>query len=185
MKTKYFFILNFLKIITYTFSIIFIFFAFAYGLLLFVALLQYIIYANAFDSCIEGIVLGMVFSSYNFWYYITLACAFGRERRMFIEVGSETDPGLRATYEAFGNMMVKAVIPTQQIFGLSPQMIIQPSNLPYQQTHVYNQPQQNIQINQQPQEQIRQIQEQVQIQEQIQNEQTSKRNVKNDIKNDN
>ena len=101
---------------------------------------------------------------------------------MFIEVGSETDPGPRATYDAFGNMMVKAVIPTQQIFGLSP---LQPSNLPYQQAQVYNQPQQNIQINQQPQEQIRQIQEQVQIQEQIQNEQTSKRNVKNDIKNDN
>ena len=144
MKTKYFFILNILKIITYTFSIIFIFFAFAYGLLLFVALLQYIIYANVFDSCIEGIVLGMVFSSYNFWHHTTLACAFGRERRMFIEVGSETDPGPRATYEAFGNMMVKAVIPTQQIFGLSPQMIIQPSNLPYQQTLAYNQPQQNI-----------------------------------------
>ena len=176
LSMKAFAVLNVLKILTYTFSIIFIFFAIGYGALLLGALIQYMNFAEIFDSCATRILAGMFFGYYSFWYYITLACIFGRERQYFVEVGNETAPGPRATYDINGKPIVRAIIPNQQIIGIAPQMMIQPVNLPYQQVQVvntpYNQqipvydkgfnPQQPIQqqsqqpIQQQPQQQIEQ-----------------------------
>ena len=81
LKTKTYTILNYVKIIAYTLSIIFIFLAIAYGILLSAALGQYYSFAEAADSCAIGIIYGMAFGYYTFIYYIVLACIFGRERQ--------------------------------------------------------------------------------------------------------
>ena len=133
-------VLNALKIVTYTLSIIFIFLAIGYGALLLGALIQYISYTEVFDSCCSKILIGMIFGYYSFWFYITLACILGRERQLFIEVGNETAPGPRATYDINGNAIMRAIVPNTQVIGITPQMMVQPVNLPYQQVQVLNTP---------------------------------------------
>ena len=65
LAMKTFEVLNALKIVTYTLSIIFIFLAIGYGALLLGALIQYISYAEVFDSCASKILIGMVFGYYS------------------------------------------------------------------------------------------------------------------------
>ena len=99
MRTKIFNIFNIIKIITYTLSIIFIFLSVLYGTLLIVALVQYVNLLKNLDSCAVRILIGIIFGYYCFWYYIILACAFGKEHNLFKLVGSEANPGPKAEYE--------------------------------------------------------------------------------------
>ena len=206
LKTKTYNILYYVKIIIYTLSIIFIFLSIAYSFLMVGALIQYLVFAEAVDSCAFGIMYGMVFGYYGFWYYITLSCIFGRERQLFIEVGCQAAPGIKATYDVNGNFIVRAaVIPSPQIVQLNPYVVGQPMNIPYQQVQVYNRSSQFNPVNQNSsdaitqqaiiqQEQIQQSQrQQEQIQQpQIQQEQipqnqnaTSGRRLSNRKNNDN
>ena len=135
LSPKRFYVLNIFKTITYTFAIIFIFLAIAYGGLLFIALLQYYSFFpddfTSYGKCGDGIAYGMIFGYYSFWFYITLSCILGRERALFIEVGSQDNPGARAAFDINGNMIARAVV-TQQVIGV-PQIMIQPMGVAYQQ----------------------------------------------------
>lgn len=133
-------VLHIFKTITYTFAIIFIFLSILYGILLFIALIQYYAFyptnAEPDGKCATGIIYGMIFGYYSFYFYITLATILGRERAWFIEVGSQEKPGPRAEYDMNGNMIARAVI-TQQVVTV-PQMVVQPMTVPYQQVPVVN-----------------------------------------------
>lgn len=74
------------------------------------------------DSCSLGIILGMAYSYYSFWVYITLSCIFGKERKLFIEVGSVANPGLGARYDPFGKLYVKTVV-SSQVVAFNPQIM--------------------------------------------------------------
>ena len=96
-------VLNAIKIICLTFSIIFIFLSILYGNLLAVALYQYMALVPNTDRCVIGIIIGMVFGYYSFWYYITLSSGFSKERALFLLVGSVENPGIGARFDANGN----------------------------------------------------------------------------------
>ena len=137
------------------------------------------------DSCSKGISIGIVYGYYSFWFYITLSCIFGKERRLFIEVGSQDNPGIRAQYDINGNLIVRTV-PVTQVVGYSAQVLVQPMAIPYQQVPVLNynvQVPSNIQVYQPSQNQMMptnqpqlqpksqpEIQPQSQIQTQMQNQ---------------
>ncbi len=149
LKVGTFHVLRVLKVITYTFSIIFIFLSFFYGVMLFAIFITYIGLVDNTDSCSRRILLQYAYGYYSFWIYITLACIFGRERQLFLAVGSEVNPGLRAEYNINGVPIVRTVV-TPQIIGVGPQMVVQPAIFPYQQVQAYNQqmmPNQMIQQN--------------------------------------
>ena len=149
LKVGIFHVLRVLKVITYTFSIIFIFLSFFYGVMLFAIFIIYIGLVDNTDSCSRRIFLQYAYGYFSFWIYITLACIFGRERQLFLAVGSEANPGLRAEYNISGVPIVRTVV-TPQIIGVGPQMVVQPAIFPYQQVQVYNQqmmPNQMIQQN--------------------------------------
>ena len=149
LKVGTFHVLRVLKVITYTFSIIFIFLSLFYGVMLFAIFITYIGLVDNTDSCSRRILLQYAYGYYSFWIYITLACIFGRERQLFLAVGSEVNPGLRAEYNISGVPIVRTVV-TPQIIGVGPQMVVQPAIFPYQQVQVYNQqmmPNQMIQQN--------------------------------------
>ena len=145
MKTSTYNILYVLKIIAYALAIIFIFLAVLYGCLLIVALAQYISLVTFLDSCARGIIIGIVFGYYCFWYYIILSCGFASERNLFISIGSEEKPGANAQYDVNGNPIVRAILSAQPVIGVNPQMVVQPIQpvqqmaIPYQQIPVYNQ----------------------------------------------
>ena len=102
-------VLNAIKIICLTFSIIFVFLSILYGNLLAVALYQYMALVPNTDRCVIGIIIGMVFGYYSFWYYITLASGFSKERALFLLVGSVENPGTGARFDANGNPIAPVV----------------------------------------------------------------------------
>ena len=122
LSIKLYSIFNILKIVTYSLSITSIFLSILYGILLLVALVQYSALINLIDSCSLGIILGMAYSYYSFWVYITLSCIFGKERKLFIEVGSVANPGLGARYDPFGKLYVKTVV-SSQVVAFNPQIM--------------------------------------------------------------
>ena len=135
LPTSTFNIWNGIKIGVYAFSIVFIFLSFLYGLLLFIAFFQWLALVEFIDSCSLGILVGYVYGYYGIWIFITLACGFGKERSLFVEVGSEAKPGPKAEYDVNGNPVVKAAV------IVNPQVIVQPVGgvVPYQQVQVLNQ----------------------------------------------
>lgn len=140
MRTSTYNILYVCKIIAYSFAIIFIFLAILYGCLLIAAVAQYITLITYIDSCARGMIIGIVFGYYSFWYYIILSCGFAKERELFISIGSEEKPGPNAQYDVEGNPIVRAVIAAQPVIGVvQPVQPIQQMNIPYQQVPVYNQ----------------------------------------------
>ena len=80
-------VFNALKILCITISTILIFLSILYGILLIVALVEYITLVVNVDSCAVGIIVGIVFGYYSFWFYIVLSCAFCTERTKFYNVG--------------------------------------------------------------------------------------------------
>lgn len=178
-------VLNILKTTTYTFSIIFIFLAILYGILLFIALMQYYsFYPDTITpegKCSSGIIYGMVFGYYSFYFYITLATILGRERAWFLEVGSQEKPGPRAEYDINGNMIARAVV-TQQVVTV-PQMVVQPMTIPYQQVPAVNANplNSNVTVYSRP-SQMNMMTPEQQQQMQMQNQMmTSERNMQNDV----
>ena len=157
METKIYNIFNIIRIVVYALAIAFIFLSILYSCLLIGALAQYISLINNLDSCASGMVVGMVYGYYSFWFFITLSCGFSKERSLFIAVGSEQNPGAEAKYDVNGNAIVRAIISVQPVVGTNLQYDMKPPNLPYQQVpNYYPQPQQNIATNQIPQPQIQQ-----------------------------
>lgn len=133
MKVKTFAVLNVFKIITHILSTIFIFLAIFYGVILFVIMLQYIALVENVDSCVYKLLIGQIFGYYSFWYYITLACIFGREHTLFKQVGTAANPGIMAQMDINGNPIVRAAVVTApQIYTVAPSMVIQPVNIAYQ-----------------------------------------------------
>ena len=107
------------------------------------AVIQYVNLLKNVDSCVIGIIIGIIFGYYCFWYYIILACAFGKEHTLFKEVGSETNPGPKAECDVNGNPIVRAVI-VQQVIGVVGQQMV--NNQPIISIpNVYQQPQRIIQ----------------------------------------
>ena len=136
MRTTPYNILNGFKIGTMTLAIIFIFLAILYAVLLIVAMIEYISLVDNIDSCASGIIIGIIYGWYSFWYYIILSCALSREHTLFKEVGSELKPGPKAEYDVFGNPIIRQAVIVQQVVGVTPQIIGQPMvdpNMPYQQ----------------------------------------------------
>lgn len=138
-------VLNFFKTFTYALSIIFIFLGFFYGGILIAVFYEYIRLIKNFDSCARRIIIGSAFGFYSFWFYITLACAFGRERRLFKQGGSIVNTAIIAQYDINGNPIPGAVIPAQVV--VSPQVMVQPVSVQVQQVPVYNQQQPPNDIN--------------------------------------
>ena len=129
-------VFNILKITTMTLAIIFILLALLYSILLMLAMIQYKNIMSNADSCVIGIIIGIIFGYYSCIYYIILSCNFSREHRLFKEVGSADRPGPKAQYDIFGNPIIRPTLVVQQVIGVTPQMIGQPImsfNLPYQQ----------------------------------------------------
>ena len=119
-------ILNTLKIICITLSTIFIFLSILYGILLVVIFVQYFNLIGILDSCLIGIIVGMVYGYYGLWYYIILSCAFCNERTKFLNVGSEGKPGPEAMYDINGNPIIKSsqpIIIAQPIQPQNPQVV--------------------------------------------------------------
>lgn len=134
LSLKTYKIFNIIKLVTYILSIIFIFLAVLYGTLIIVALAQYIKLVDFIDSCVIGMIIDIVFGYYSFWYYIILACALGKERKLFIDVGNEASPGPKAEYDVKGNPIQKTVI-VQPVIGVIPQVAGQSivnMNIPFQ-----------------------------------------------------
>ena len=102
-------VLNAIKIICLTLSVIFIFLSILYGILLAVAYVEYINIVQNFDSCVIGIFVGMIYGYYGFWYYITISVGFSKERDLFKQVGSVENPGPGAKFDANGNPIVPVV----------------------------------------------------------------------------
>ena len=117
-------VLNILKIITYTLAIICIFYSAAYGAILIIILIQYMALVVNIDSCVLGIIYGIVYAYYSFWAYITLSCIFGKERQLFKAVGSVANPGTAALFDISGNPIARPPVATQ--------VVVQPMNYPYQ-----------------------------------------------------
>ena len=68
-------------------------------------LVQYIKLVTIIDSCVIGIIIGMVYGYYGLWYYIILSCAFCNERTLFLKVGCESNPGPDAQYRLNGEQI--------------------------------------------------------------------------------
>jgi len=102
-------VLNAIKIISLTLSVIFIFLSILYGILLAVAYSEYINIVQNFDSCGIGILVGMIYGYYGFWFYITISVGFSKERDLFKQVGSVENPGPGARFDANGNPIAPVV----------------------------------------------------------------------------
>ena len=99
--------------------------------MLFAIFIIYIGLVDNTDSCSRRIFLQYAYGYFSFWIYITLACIFGKERQLFIDVGCETNPGVKATYDVNGNVIVRAVItPNQQVQVFNPNNQFNPMNQP-------------------------------------------------------
>ena len=141
---------NVILILCITLSTIFIFLAILYGILLIVCLVQYLALVVYTDSCALGIIYGIVYGYYGFYYYIVLSCAFCAVRQKFTLVGSSEQPGPDAKFDLNGNQMAQAVIQTvaiPQTIQVQPQQVLYPQNNPQNLTYASNnmfQPQSNI-----------------------------------------
>ena len=98
-------VFNAIRILCITLSTIFIFLSILYSVLLVVVLVQYIKLVTIIDSCVIGIIIGMVYGYYGLWYYIILSCAFCNERTLFLKVGCESNPGPDAQYRLNGEQI--------------------------------------------------------------------------------
>ena len=131
LSEKMYNIMDKFKLVTYIVSIVSIFLSLLYGILLIVAIAQYTNLIHNYDSCSSGIVCGILYSFFSFWVYITLYVIFGKERQLFISVGSATKPGTGAVYDLYGNQYVRTVI-SSQVVALNPQILQKPPlNYPY------------------------------------------------------
>lgn len=141
---------NVILILCITLSTIFIFLAILYGILLIVCLVQYLALVVYTDSCALGIIYGIVYGYYGFYYYIVLSCAFCAVRQKFTLVGSSEQPGPDAKFDLNGNQMAQAVIQTvaiPQTIQVQPQQVLYPQNNPQNLAYPSNnmfQPQNNI-----------------------------------------
>ena len=143
--------LNIIKILCITISTVFIFLSIFYGAILVLTFVQYINLVPVMDSCATGIIVGMVFGYYGFWYYIILACAFCSERNKFINVGCEEKPGPEAQYDINGNVIIRSLPVVQQIIIPGQIPIMNPTMVPFQQQYTLNQQPQIYGQIQQPQ----------------------------------
>jgi hypothetical protein len=142
LPTTTFSVLNGLKILCITISTILIFLSVLYGILLVIALVQYMALVSIFDSCVYGIIIGMAFGYYGFWYYIILSCAFCNERTKFLQVGTAENPVPQAQYDINGNPIARVVQPLQPVQPviIAGQSIVTPQQVQVEKTPINNVP---------------------------------------------
>ena len=82
-------ILNIIRIVCIVLSIILILLSILYIVFLAMAFVQFffIVPAITIHEFLARIIIGIVFGIYLFWFYITLSCAFCKERNLFKSVG--------------------------------------------------------------------------------------------------
>ena len=124
---------NVIQIISITLSIIFIFLSILYGILLIVTVVEYMALVNILDSCAIGMIFGIVYGYYGFYYYIVLSCAFCAVRQKFTLVGNSEKPGPDAKFDLNGNQIVPGIAQTVTIpqtiqVQPQPQTILYPQN---------------------------------------------------------
>lgn len=78
-------ILNVIRTVCFSISIAFIFLSLIYAILLIVVLVQYMDLIGIIDSCSRGVIIGMVYGYYGFYYYLSLARSFTNEKNSFFK----------------------------------------------------------------------------------------------------
>ena len=105
--------------------------------------IEYFFLLLTFDTCLKNIIIQMAFGYYGFWFYITLSCAFCRERTHLTNIGCVEKPGPNAKFDINGNQ----IIHTQQV--IQPVIVggqFMPQQMP-QMVPVQQQPMNNIQYS--------------------------------------
>ena len=89
LSTTLYKIFNIIKIVCIVLSIILILLSILYIVFLAMAFVQFffIVPAITIHEFLARIIIGIVFGIYLFWFYITLSCAFCKERNLFKSVG--------------------------------------------------------------------------------------------------
>ncbi len=147
MSNTVFGILNGLLIGSLIISIILIFLSILYGVLLVVIYIEYFFLLLTFDTCLKNIIIQMAFGYYGFWFYITLSCAFCRERTHLTNIGCVEKPGPNAKFDINGNPIIQnstviqpVIIGGQFMQQQIPQMVqVQqqsPNNIPYSNSNI-------------------------------------------------
>ena len=95
--------LNNIKIFCIVLSILCMFIAISYSILLIKALSQYI-YT---DNCSRRLIVNYIFSIYNCYHYIFLTCFLAREKYKFNQIGNSKKPGPEARYYENGDEIIK------------------------------------------------------------------------------
>ena len=121
LSAKIFNILNLTLIISLIVSGIFIVLSFLYGILLFLALGQYIEFIqNYFPEYNDfyneykiksRIIIGFLYGFYQGFHFLTLTVGFGILRNKFNNLGFEGNPGPLAQYDINGNIIIRQQIP--------------------------------------------------------------------------
>ena len=142
-------IFNIIRIVCIILSIAFIALCSLYSSLLAVVLVNYLV-CNFVDECFAGILIGIIYGGYGFWFYIMLSCAFCTERQKFALVGSEEKPGPDAKYDVNGNPIGQPVPVTsmqQPRLPQNNQIQLNPSNAHPLDVQYYPQQQNNTNAN--------------------------------------
>ena len=149
LSTTMYNIFNIIRIVCIILSIAFIALCSLYSSLLAVVLVNYV-GCYLFDECFAGILIGIVYGGYGFWFYIILSCAFCTERQKFVLVGSEEKPGPDAKYDVNGNPIGQPVPVTsmqQPRLPQNNQIQLNPSNAHPLDVQYYPQQQNNTNAN--------------------------------------
>lgn len=172
-----------IKMFVNVLAIIFILLGLLYGILVAVALSQYLNIMENADSCARRIVLQMAYGFYCFWYYCILSFGFRKERELFVNVGEENKIGAGAEYDLNGNVIVRAAPVNVIVAGVNPQtrVIAQPGVNPQiygQNYQMYQQVNQVPNYNQQQTQGTMPNQTQAQTQPQNTNSELNLKNLK-------
>lgn len=119
LSEKKFNIFNYIKICCFILSSISIFMSLLYFFLLFIAFFQYLSLASS-DSCSNGILLGILFGLYSFYFNISFTVSLCKIRERFLMVGNDKSPGPEAKYDLKGYEIQRQ------------QIIVLQQELPYQ-----------------------------------------------------
>ena len=111
LPAKTYTIFNIIRLVCIYSSLLLIAMSVLYVILLIATFAQYAKLLNVLNSITTGLILGIVFGIYCFFYFITTACGFYTERNKFVLVGSDEKPGPDAKYDINQNPIFRQVNP--------------------------------------------------------------------------
>ena len=111
LPAKTYTIFNIIRLVCIYSSLLLIAMSVLYVILLIATFAQYAKLLNVMNSITTGLILGIVFGIYCFFYFITTACGFYTERNKFVLVGSDEKPGPDAKYDINQNPIFRQVNP--------------------------------------------------------------------------